>query len=153
MRSYTFHRVYITTHAHINSGDATKCAENIQKLVDLRRTRGTPGQLADALALYLPSSSFYSLLSTLPTPDHTSPTATTTYAAQCAVHSTLPIFEEITSIYEREEENHVKREVESRRKRLGAKGPEEIKREVGREVYVGSKVGRSIPVSHARMNI
>lgn len=43
-------------------------------------------------------------------------------------------------MYEREEEVHVKREVESRRKRLGAKGPEEIKREVGREVYGSSKV-------------
>ncbi|KZV61771.1 TPR-like protein [Peniophora sp. CONT] len=123
-----------------DAGDATKCAENVQKLVELRRNRGTPTQVADAIALYLPSSPFYAVLSTLPTPDHTAPTATTTYAAQCAVHATLPILEEITDIYEREEDNLVKREVESRRKRLGAKGPEEIKREVGREVYGTSKL-------------
>ncbi|VDB87360.1 unnamed protein product [Peniophora sp. CBMAI 1063] len=123
-----------------DAGDATKCAENVQKLVEVRRTHGTATQLADALALYLPPSPFYSVLSTLPTPDHTAPTSTTTYTAQCAVYSTLPVLEEITSIYEREEETLVKREIESRRKRLGAKGPEEIKREVGREVYGTSKL-------------
>ncbi|KAH8093923.1 TPR-like protein [Cristinia sonorae] len=124
----------------LKGNDATKCAETIQKLVDLRRSHGTPSQISEVLYFYLPDSTYYPLLSTLPPPDATNPTSTTTFQAQAAIHNSLPILEEIISIYEREEEAAIKNEVERRRTRLGAAGPEQIKREVGREVWGSSKL-------------
>ncbi|KAI0063698.1 superkiller protein 3 SKI3 [Artomyces pyxidatus] len=122
------------------AGDVTKCAETVQKVVDFRRQRGSRRQLAEALALYLPESPFYPTLSSLPQPDATNPTATTTFDAQSSIHNSLPILEEIVSLVEREEEDHIKREVDNRRKRLNAGSPEDIRREVGREVYSISKL-------------
>ncbi|KAI0322400.1 TPR-like protein [Amylostereum chailletii] len=120
--------------------DAVKCAETIQKLVEFRREKGTPMQLVDALHLYLPESPFYPTLSTLPPPDLTQPTATTTFASQSAIYNSLPVFEEIAAILEKDEQDAMKREVDNRRKRLNAAGPEEIKREVGRELLSVSRI-------------
>ncbi|KAA1474268.1 superkiller protein 3 [Dentipellis sp. KUC8613] len=120
--------------------DCTKCAETIQKIVDLRRDKGSSAELTEALSLYLPESPFYSTLSSLPQPDPTNPTATSTFASQSAVHNSLPILEEIVSLIEREEKETIEREVSKRRTRLNAAGPEEIKREVGREVYGASRL-------------
>ncbi|TFY78330.1 hypothetical protein EWM64_g5681 [Hericium alpestre] len=123
------------------SDDATKCAETIQKIVELRRERVlTHSQLSDALSLYLPDSPFYSTLSSLPPPDPTNPIATTTNSSQSAVQNSLPVLEEIVSLLEKDEQETIEQEMKKRRTRLNAGGPEEIKREVGREVYSASKL-------------
>jgi superkiller protein 3 len=93
-----------------------------------------------ALANFLPDSPFYATLSSLPPPDPTNPTATTTFFAQCAVHNSLPILEEITQIAEKEEEEGIKKEVEKRRTRLGASSPQQLRLEVGREYWSISQV-------------
>ena len=97
-------------------------------------------KIADALSLWLPDSKFYALLSTLPPPDPTNPTATTVFEAQTAIQNSLPILESITSIIEKEEGNYMAREVDQRRKRINAGGPEQVKREVGMEIWSSSKV-------------
>lgn len=97
-------------------------------------------QLADALSLLLPDSLLFPVLSTLPLPDPTNPTASSIHPMQTAVHNTLPIIEELVSLYEREEAETVDREVTKRRTRLGAAGPEQIRREVNCEVLESSRV-------------
>lgn len=97
-------------------------------------------QVADALFLLLPGSVYYPVISTLPPPDATNPTATSTFQAQSAVHNSLPIYDEIISIIERHEEAVFNKEVANRRMRIGAAGPEQIKKEVGREIWRKSRV-------------
>lgn len=89
----------------------------------------------------LPGSYLYLLISTLPPPDPTNPTSTTTSAIQACIHNTLPILEEIIALIEKDEDEMVKKEVDKRRMRLGAAGPEELRKDVGREVWGSSKVG------------
>ncbi|KAH9083896.1 TPR-like protein [Lactarius deliciosus] len=123
-----------------NSGDATKCAETIQKLVDLRREHGSGTQLSDALSLYLPDSPFYSTLSTLPVPDFTNPTSTTTFPSQVAIHNSLPTLEEIVSLTEADEKRTFQSEVAKRRTRLNAGSLRDVENEVAKEVYGSSKL-------------
>ena len=61
-----------------------------------------------------------------------------------AIQNSLPIIEEIVSIIEKEEQLTVKNEVERRRTRLGAAGPEQIRKDVGREVWGSSKVSDAV---------
>ncbi|KAL5507335.1 SKI3 [Sanghuangporus vaninii] len=124
------------------SGDATKCAEQLQKLVELRRTRGSRKELADVLCLLLPNSPYYSILSTLPPPDPTAPTATTTFAAQTAIHNSLPTLQEIISLTETEEETVLVREIEKRRMRLDSAhaSPEELRKQIGLGIWSMSKL-------------
>lgn len=61
-----------------------------------------------------------------------------------AIQNSLPIIEEIVSIIEKEEQLAVKNEVEKRRTRLGAAGPEQIRKDVGREVWGSSKVRNAV---------
>jgi len=122
------------------SNDAIKCAETLQKLIDVRRERGTQMQLVDALSLLLPESALYEVLSNIPPPEPTKPAATTIYAAQAAIHNSLPILEEIIAILEKDEDEALKREVDKRRMRLGAAGPEQLKKEVGREIWSTSRL-------------
>ena len=61
-----------------------------------------------------------------------------------AIQNSLPIIEEIVSIIEKEEQLTVKSEVERRRTRLGAAGPEQIRKDVGREVWGSSKVSDAV---------
>jgi hypothetical protein len=100
-------------------------------------------QLSDALSLYLPDSSLYPTLSTLPEPDLTNPTSTTIASSQAAVYNSLPILEEIVSLIETDETETLVREIDNRRKRLNAGSPQSIKNEVAREVYKDSKVSHS----------
>ncbi|KAI0082004.1 TPR-like protein [Panus rudis PR-1116 ss-1] len=124
----------------LKAQDAVKCAETLQKFIELRRSKGTPLQVADVLALLLPESKFYPLLSTLPAPDPTNPTGSSTFETQIAMQNSLPILEEIVSILEQHEEETIKNEIAKRRTRLNASGPEQLKREVGREVWGPSKL-------------
>jgi superkiller protein 3 len=56
------------------------------------------------------------------------------------MHNSLPTLEEIVALTEKDEEENLKREIDKRKTRLGAAGPEELKKEVGREVWGTSKV-------------
>ena len=97
-------------------------------------------QLLDSLANYLRESAFYTLLSTLPLPDPTSPTSTTTFEAQVAIHDGLNVLEEMISLTETLEEDAYKREVDKRRMRLGASSPDQLKKEVFRDISESSQV-------------
>ncbi|KAH9058809.1 TPR-like protein [Lactarius vividus] len=123
-----------------NSGDAIKCAETIQKLVDLQREHGSGTQLSDALSLYLPDSPFYSVLSTLPVPDFTNPASTATFPSQVAIHNSLPTLEEIVSLTEADEKRTFQSEVAKRRTRLNAGSLRDVENEVAKEVYGSSKL-------------
>jgi superkiller protein 3 len=90
--------------------------------------------------LLLPESPLFPVLSTLPPPNPTNPTSTTTSATQEAVHNSLPIILEIMALVEKDEDETFKRELDKRRLRLNALGPEELKKEVEREVWGTSKV-------------
>ncbi|RPD63776.1 TPR-like protein [Lentinus tigrinus ALCF2SS1-6] len=131
---------------HAKSNDAVKCAEAIQKIIDLRRDterlQSTRLELAEALSLLLPDSPFYPVLSILPPPDPTNPTATTTFVAQSAVHDSLPILEELVSIHEQEEKAVGDAEVAKRRQRLAAVSPEETRKQVALEILSKSQLPR-----------
>ena len=101
-------------------------------------------QVVTALALYLPTSDLYPVLSSLPPPDATNPDATTTFAAQSAIQDSLPIIQEIVQILEKYEETTFTQEVDKRRKRLGAPSPDVIRREVGYEICSESRVRASL---------
>ncbi|KAF9267372.1 superkiller protein 3 SKI3 [Marasmius fiardii PR-910] len=122
------------------SNDAVKCGETVQKYIDLRRKIGDSAQLLDALSLLLPESPHYSVLSSLPPPDHTAPGSTTTYRLQIAIHDTLTVLEEMIELVEQQEESYAKKEFEKRRTRLGAGTPEQIKQAIGREVWGSSRL-------------
>ncbi|KAG6878535.1 hypothetical protein C0993_004433 [Termitomyces sp. T159_Od127] len=122
-------------------GDAVRCAESWQKLLDLRRERGTRLQkVIEAMSLLLPQSPVYVALSSLPAPDLTNPTSTSTLPAQIAIHHSLPHIEELVRLVETEEEDTIKKEVEKRRTRLGAPSLEVLKDEVAREVSGRSRL-------------
>ena len=146
----------------VDSDDVTKCAETLQKYVDVRKQHSGPLevwveklgkhpylilsllQVVTALALYLPTSDLYPVLSSLPPPDATNPDATTTFTAQSAIQDSLPILQEIIQILEKYEDTTFAQEVDQRRKRLGAPPPDVIRREVGYEVLSASRVGLSL---------
>ncbi|KAJ7668399.1 TPR-like protein [Mycena polygramma] len=96
--------------------------------------------LVEALSLLLPDSPVYAVLSTLPVPDHTNPSGTPAYQMQVAVHNTLPVLEEIIRIIEHEEEAAYTKEVAKRRTRLGAASPEQLRKEVGVEIWGPSQL-------------
>lgn len=98
-----------------------------------------------ALALYLPTSEVYSVLSSLPPPDATNPDATTTFAAQTAIQNSFPIIQEIVQLLENYEETTFAQEVEKRRQRLGAPPPDVIRQEVCYEIWRESRVRVSLP--------
>lgn len=122
------------------SDDAAKCAEVLQRFIDTRREHGSKQQIIAALSHLLPDSPFYSTLSDLPPPDPTNPTSTTTFAAQTAIHNSLPVIEEIISLTEQNEEAFIKTEFDRRRTRLGASQPDQLKKEIGLEVWRTSKL-------------
>ncbi|TFK87083.1 TPR-like protein [Polyporus arcularius HHB13444] len=131
---------------HAKSNDAVKCAEAIQKIIELRRDterlQSTRLELAEALSLLLPDSPFYPVLSTLPAPDPTNPTSSTTFLAQSAIQDSLPILQELVSIHEQEERAIGDAEVAKRRQRLGALSPEETRKQVALEILSKSKLPR-----------
>ncbi|KAI3608067.1 antiviral protein [Moniliophthora roreri] len=122
------------------SNDATKCGETLQKYINLRREHGSPSEVIDALSLFLPDSPYYQVLSSLPLPDATAPTSTTTFIVQTSIHDILMVLEEIIELIEKQEETYVKKEFEKRRTRLGAGSPDKIRKEIGREVWGSSRL-------------
>ena len=92
------------------------------------------------MTLILPQSALYSVFATLPLPDPTNPTLTTTYVAQTAIHNSLSVLEELMALLEAYEDQYLNKEVEKRRTRLGASPLEKLKKEVGMEIWATSRV-------------
>ena len=97
-------------------------------------------QLFDAISLILPQSALYPVFATLPFPDPTNPTLTTTYVAQTAIHNSLSVLEQLIALLEAYEDQYLKKEVEKRRTRLGASPLEKLTKEVGMEIWATSRV-------------
>ncbi|KAH9940522.1 TPR-like protein [Epithele typhae] len=132
---------YQLAELHAKSNDATKCAEAVQSIVQRHRSGGsTPEQLAQALSLYLPDSPFYPILFTLPPPDLTNPTSTTTFEAQSAIQNSLPIIEELVDIYEKAERGVAEEEIKRRRQRLNGPSLDQTLRDVALERISNSKL-------------
>ncbi|KAI0371043.1 TPR-like protein [Pilatotrama ljubarskyi] len=129
---------------HAAANDAVKCAEFVQRLIELRRdeSRSNRMQLAQVLYLLLPESELYPVLSTLPPPDPTNPTSTSIGPIQAAIHNSLSILEELVSIYEQEENTVAQDEIAKRRQRLGAPPVDQIIRDVTLEVLASSQLPR-----------
>ncbi|UZJ52503.1 hypothetical protein CBS101457_001823 [Exobasidium rhododendri] len=125
------------------AGDVQRCAEGLQRLVDLQREEGTRMQRASALSAYLPDSKYYSLLSKLPLPDQTNPQATTTFASEMAIHvNSIKVLEEVIELIEEVEKDSVDKELDKRRTRLGSanKSRDALRNEVGVEVWRDSRL-------------
>lgn len=127
----------------VEADDGIKCAEHLQKLVQIQREEGSSSQLAEALSFYLPSSPYYATLSSLPVPDQTNPMATTTFDAQMAIHSdSFKTLTEIIQLKEEAEKRIIDREVDKRKNRLDSmsKSREALRNEIGLEVWSTSKL-------------
>lgn len=99
-------------------------------------------QIMNALSLLLPSSPFFGLLSTLPPPDPTNPTASPIHELLVSLQNTLPIIYEILGLALADESGYISKEVATRRTRLSSARltPAEQKAEVIREVYPRSRL-------------
>lgn len=109
-------------------------------------------KIFETLGLFLPGSPYYSTLSSLPPPDRTNPTDTTTFITQTAIQSSLPILEEMLSIQENKDTKQAAEELERRRRRLDAPPREQLKRQITCEISAASKVNSKktsvcIPIS------
>ncbi|KAG9039837.1 Superkiller protein 3 [Tulasnella sp. JGI-2019a] len=122
------------------SDDVSKCAETLQRYLELQRLRKSPEQLSEALGLLLPDSRYYSLLSTLPAPEPTAPTSTPTYLVQSAIHNSFPILEELLAIEEDKQRAFITREVAKRRTRLDAPPLPILTADVEREAWITFKL-------------
>jgi superkiller protein 3 len=120
--------------------DVTKTAETLQKYVEEKRQVGDKLQIVDALALYLPGSPHHELLLSLPVPDPTQPTATSTFESQTAIHNSLHVLQEIVRLTEEAETRTFDQEFQKRRMRLNAPSPEQLKKAIGVEIFGSSKL-------------
>jgi superkiller protein 3 len=105
-----------------------------------RFINGVSFQLVDALALLLPQSHLYPVLSSLPPPDPTNPTCTSTFTTQSAIQNSLPVLEEIVCLLEGDEDERFSQQVEKWRTRLNAPSLDAIRQKVGREIWSNSRV-------------
>ncbi|KAL4262302.1 TPR-like protein [Pleurotus pulmonarius] len=124
--------------AILYQSDVTKCAEAIQKLIFIRRNHGTRAQLAQALKLLLHGSPVFDALSDLPLPDHTKLSPIT--PIQDAINNTLPVLQELVALYEDEEREVIKKEIATRRTRLGAPSLDQLTREVKYDILRKSEL-------------
>ena len=68
--------------------------------------------------------------------------------AQSAIHNSLPVLLELITLLETHEEEYLKKEVEKRRTRLGAPGPEQLEKDIGKEVWGTSRVRAIHPIAY-----
>ena len=123
---------------HYDAQDADKCAEAWQRLTEYRRKQNDDRKLAAAIALLLPSSPYFGLLSSLPAPDQANPTATSTFEAQKYLTiSSLLLHHEIAQLHESSEAHELDAQVDTRRLRLdkAKKSKESLIAEVGAEIW------------------
>lgn len=124
------------------AGDAVKCAEAVSRLIDARRQHASRRDLVEALSLLLEGSPYYAVLSGLPEPDASSPTASTVFDIQVAIHNNLPVLEEIILLTEQSEEETIAQEIQKRRTRLDAPPLAILRELVKREIWSSSKLER-----------
>ncbi|CAI2167287.1 18526_t:CDS:10 [Funneliformis geosporum] len=108
---------------HKASKDANKMIDTINKLIDLYTKKKNRKALVSILEYLLPGSPYYGFIKKLddvPTP--------------------LQTLSRIIELLDMEENETINREIETRRKRLGAGSPAEIKSKVYQEVYTSSKL-------------
>ncbi|CDS02072.1 related to antiviral protein SKI3 [Sporisorium scitamineum] len=135
--------LYTLLDLYNDAGDATKCAETLQRLLALEREEGGRKRVIDTLSLLLPDSKYYACLSSLDVPDQTQPEKTTTFETQMAIHvKSLDTLLEITELSEKWEADTIQKEADKRRMRLdGAnKGKEALTNEVRHEVFSVSRL-------------
>ncbi|PWN47052.1 TPR-like protein [Violaceomyces palustris] len=124
-------------------GEPTKCAEAFQRLLAVQREEGSRLQRAETLSLLLPDSPYYSTFASLPFPDQTNPTSTTTFETEMNVHvNSLDVLNQVIGLIEYVERDSIDKEVEKRRLRLDRanKGKEAVRNEVKVEVMTGSRL-------------
>lgn len=93
------------------------------------------------MKLFLPDSPYYSTLSSLPPPNATEPTATSTYEAQSLIADPLPILSEMIASAEITESSTIAKEIDRRRQRLSTTtSAEETRKQVQREVMSKSNL-------------
>ncbi|KAE8260113.1 hypothetical protein A4X13_0g561 [Tilletia indica] len=128
---------------YLQTQDATKCAEALQRYIALITDEGGTAKRSHALQLWLPSSPYYALLSSLPIADQSAPNSTTTFEAQMAVHAnSLQILQEIIGLEEALEQDSIHKEVNKRKMRMDQAGKSRAKlqAEVGIEYWSQSKL-------------
>lgn len=125
-------------HIFENRSDATKLAETLQKLISHYKSANDKAKLSEYLHYYLPNSRYYSLLSTLPPPDHSQPLLTTTYESQIAIHENLPLLIELKDIQQYQLSNYRSSEFTKRKTRLGAPSPTVIQNQLIKETSLNS---------------
>ncbi|KAL9939345.1 hypothetical protein V8E36_002158 [Tilletia maclaganii] len=128
---------------YLKVDDATKCAEAMQRYIAGIVEDGSTAQRSKALQLWLPGSPYFSLLSSLPSPDQSAPNSTTTFEAQMAVHvQSLQILQDVVGLEEALEQNAIDKEVDRRKMRMDQAGKSRAKlqAEVGIEFWQRSKL-------------
>lgn len=138
----------MTAHFLPPSNDVTKCAEALQKVLNARKEHGSRNEVLGTLKLFLPGSPYYNLLSELPSPDQTNPTASTTFEAESLIHNSLPILEELLREKEKAEQSAIQKEVEKRRQRLTTTtSAEDTRKAVMQEIMSKSELPGMYPQS------
>ncbi|GAA5901083.1 hypothetical protein JCM6882_006112 [Rhodosporidiobolus microsporus] len=122
--------------------DASKYAETLEKLLEVRRKQGTKEEVIETLSLVLPSSPVRPLLLTLPPYNASTPTSTNYPTIQRYLAAPLPILLELISLTSSLETAALEAEIKKRRQRLG--GPaltaEETRRQVQAEQLPSSRL-------------
>jgi len=124
------------------NADTIKCGETYSKVIIALKEHGSRPEVIGALSLLLPSSPFYSTLSAIPPPDPSNSAASPSYAFPWT--DSLELYDSLIELLEKEEESTFKSEFDKRRTRLGASPPEELKKEIGQEIWSSSQA--SLPL-------
>ncbi|KAG1844187.1 hypothetical protein DFJ58DRAFT_731304 [Suillus subalutaceus] len=109
--------------------DATKCAETLQKFMDIRRQHGTRRETLLCTRFF--HRFLHPMLRIPPRPQF--------FLLNRQSTTQLTVYEELISLTEREEEMFIKSEFDKRRTRLGGPKPEQLKKDIGIEVWHSSK--------------
>ncbi|KAE8185214.1 hypothetical protein CF336_g7503, partial [Tilletia laevis] len=128
---------------YLQAEDATKCAEALQRYISVITEEGGTAKRSHALQLWLPSSPYYALLSSLPFADQAAPKSSTTFEAQMAVHvNSLQILQEVIGLEEALEQNAIDKEVDRRKMRMDQAGKSRarLQAEVGIEYWSKSNL-------------
>lgn len=127
----------------LEAQDAVRCAENLQRIIQIEKERGTKSQKAEALALVLPGSRYYKLLETLPAPEPTKQQKQNIFEVQMAIHvDSLKITQEVVGHLEYLEKDVLDKEVDKKRMRIDGAGKsmETLRYEAGIAVWSHSSL-------------
>ncbi|CAO1616349.1 unnamed protein product [Parajaminaea phylloscopi] len=127
----------------LDTGDPVRCAECLQRILQIQREQGARSQRADALGLLLPGSPYHELLLSLPAPEPTKQNAPTIFEVQMAVHlESLKAIQEVVGLLEQVEQDKIDKEVEKKRMRIegAGKSRDALRNEAGIEVWRESRL-------------